>query len=143
MSVLLPNDTLGAKLSEKTDYSCIVEHSFAITHAVAEVTTKHVEVHAKISNSDIILCHLNPAEGLLQERLDLRISEGEAISLYLKTHSKPLASTVVHLSGYLLDEPTDDQWENEFTDDEQEKEEETNELYQPAEVPYLPICGYM
>lgn len=108
-----------------------MDHSFAITHAVAEVATKHVEVHAKINNTDIILCHLNPAEGLLQERLDLRISEGEAISLYLKTHSNILSSAAVHLSGYLLDEPIDDQWENECTDDEED--EDTNEL--SSEVP--------
>ena len=49
--------------------------------------------------------------------------------MYFKTRLKS-TEAAVHLSGYLLDEPTDCQWEDEFTDDFEEEEE--------GETTYLP-----
>ena len=120
-------------MDSKAECAFIVERSFAITHAVAEILpgnlSGRVEVHVKVNNQDIILCHLHPAKDLLQERLDLQISEGEAVVFYIKTqHSLGNKKAIVHLSGYLCEEPTDTQWEGDFTDyDEGEEEEEEEE----------------
>ena len=85
-----------------------------------------MELHAFINNSDILLCHLDPSSGILQQALDLQISEGESIVLYAKTASDE-EEAIIHLSGYLVEEPTDSQWEAEFTEDDDEEEKETEE----------------
>lgn len=82
-----------------------------------------MELHAFINNADILLCHLDFSRGILQQSLDLQISEGEAIVLYAKTASDEEEGSI-HLSGYLVDEPTDCQWEAEFTEDDEEEEDE-------------------
>lgn len=117
------------KVESKERYSAIVERSFNITHAAADVSGGYsearLELHALINNKDILLCHLHPSNDVLQQSLDLLISEGEAITLYVKASTDQVAC--VHLSGYLVDEPTDSHWESEFTEEEEDEEEEDEE----------------
>lgn len=74
-----------------------------------------MEVHVVRDKSDFIICHLKAGQGAIQQPLNLEISEGEEISVYIcntpRAAEKAELSAGVHLTGYLVEDPTDSQWE--------------------------------
>ena len=105
-----------------------MERSFHISHAALQILNHgHTfpdgvyEVHAIVEKTDYILCYLgwamntrgSPASVLstVQQPLNLNISEGEEIILYVKktvVADKDQTSTdaSVYLTGYFVEEPT-------------------------------------
>jgi hypothetical protein len=88
-----------------------VEKSFHVSHAVLEHAPElpgKIEVHVILHKVDYIICLLS--ESCLQHALNLEISEGEEMSVYVKSDSP---HSCVHLTGYHIEESTDTQWEEE------------------------------
>ena len=131
-----------------------MERSFHISHAALQVNYNKCppqfpyslfEVHAIVEKTDYILCYLgaigypsSTCTPSVQQPLNLNISEGEEIILYVtrsgiveKAENPSLGS--VYLTGYVVDEPTfapnlDDLLEDdEYTLDEESSAEETND----------------
>ncbi len=107
-----------------------MEKPFHISHAAigpvthetksgAPVFPQHVvEVHAVIEKTDYVICYLDASKGILQESLDLRISEGEEVVLYCRglRHTSP--HDTVYLTGYFIEEFGYPQTLEELTNDE-------------------------
>jgi hypothetical protein len=131
-SVLLFSFT-GVKLECGKQYSQLVERSFHISHAALQVQSSNhglyglnfpdgcFEVHAIVEKTDYILCYLGwganmqGTSGLVlstvQQALNLNISEGEEIILYVKKtgvadKDQTSADASVYLTGYFVEEPT-------------------------------------
>ena len=103
-----------------------MERSFHISHAALQVGNLGpssvpdgmYEVHAIVEKTDYILCYLGMGENsstvvlsTVQQPLNLNISEGEEIILYVKKNGiadKDQSSAVgsVYLTGYFVEEPT-------------------------------------
>lgn len=100
-------------------YNSIVNKSFHVSHAVLEPGDElvTVEVHVVIHKVDYIICLLNNSDGRNQQSLDLEISEGEEMTVYIKTNSEK--THVVHLTGYYIEESVETQWENVSTDEDE------------------------
>ena len=118
----------GVKLECGKQYSQLVERSFHISHAALQILSHgHTfpdgvyEVHAIVEKTDYILCYLgwgmntrgSPASVLstVQQPLNLNISEGEEIILYVKKtvvadKDQISADASVYLTGYFVEEPT-------------------------------------
>jgi hypothetical protein len=95
-----------------------VDFSFHISHATldspessSKFTTGLVSVHAVVEDTDYVLCYLgkvpNSDVPVLQQPLNLEISGGEEITLYMDSvsstsHEKDSLSTV-YLTGYIID----------------------------------------
>lgn len=108
----------GLKLASRNQYDSLVEKSFHVSHAVLEPSGQgRVEVHIVLHKVDYIVCILS--ETCPQQPLNLEISEGEEMTVYVKTTSQ--LEACVHLTGYHVEESIDHQWEE---DDEQWNEEE-------------------
>ena len=107
-----------------------MERSFHISHAVFQPEIAFypgpgdhsiVEVRAVVEKTDYLLCYLGihmfggAAKSLnlhmIQQPLNLNISEGEEITLYVrklgvKNEEQQTAAGSVYLTGYFVDEPT-------------------------------------
>lgn len=104
-----------------------MERSFHISHAVFQPENVFlpgrgdnniVEVHAVVEKTDYLLCYLDiQIVGsslnlhMIQQPLNLNVSEGEEITLYarklgLKNEEQQAAAGSVYLTGYFVDEPT-------------------------------------
>ena len=105
-----------------------MEKSFHISHAALQASKNHgycfpngiYEVHAIVEKTDYILCYLGWGRSTsiqsvvlsaAQQPLNLNISEGEEIILYVKKigiADKDQTSAVasVYLTGYFIEEPT-------------------------------------
>ena len=57
-----------------------------------------------MEKTDYILCYLDSSRDLLQQPLDLNISEGEEIVLYC-SNGKDGGDITVYLTGYFIEEP--------------------------------------
>ena len=125
------NLSTGVKLDCGKQYSQLVERSFHISHASLQLQyvperASYVpfglfEVHAIVEKTDYILCYLG--NGTLgkhhnehtqlppQQSLNLNISEGEEIILYVRRagqgdkEQQPEDGSV-YLTGYFVEEPT-------------------------------------
>jgi hypothetical protein len=128
-SVLLFSFT-GVKLECGKQYSQLVDRSFHISHAALQIGSRPgnycfpggcYEVHAIVEKTDYILCYLGwgtnnyGTSGLVlstvQQSLNLNISEGEEIILYIKKtgiadKDQTSADASVYLTGYFVEEPT-------------------------------------
>ena len=59
-----------------------------------------VAVHVIVKKDDYIICYLDYQEKIVQQSLDLHISEGEEIAVYVQNISKSDSQSVtVHLTG--------------------------------------------
>ena len=117
----------GVKLECGKQYSQLVERSFHISHAALQADDPGLfpdgtyEVHAIVEKTDYILCYLGRGYSAsssqsmvlstVQQPLNLNISEGEEIILYVKKAGitdKNQSSAVgsVYLTGYFVEEPT-------------------------------------
>ena len=115
----------GLKLECGKQYSQLVEKSFHISHAALQVESDGIgfpggvyEVHAIVEKTDYILCYLGAAQNddssvvlsTIQQPLNLNISEGEEIILYVKktgiADKDQTAVASVYLTGYFVEEPT-------------------------------------
>ena len=118
----------GVKLECGKQYSQLVEKSFHISHAALQVESHGYlfpngtyEVHAIVEKTDYVLCYLGVGWSdssqsvapvlTIQQQLNLNISEGEEIILYVKKTGIPekeQTSVVgsVYLTGYFVEEPT-------------------------------------
>ena len=109
-----------------------MEKSFHISQAVLQpeniLSVGHIpnhvfEVHAVVEKTDYLLCYLgiqtqtwgdSPSSlnlHMIQQPLNLNISEGEEITLYVrkigvKNEEQQTAAGSVYLTGYFVDEPT-------------------------------------
>ena len=106
-----------------------MERSFHISHAALQVHLTEsgchrfpdgiYEVHAIVEKTDYILCYLGrgwtagdtPILFTIQQPLNLNISEGEEIILYVKKagvaeKDQTSATGSVYLTGYFVEEPT-------------------------------------
>ena len=106
-----------------------MERSFHISHAVFQPENffclgsggNVVEVHAVVEKTDYLLCYLgiqtigdSPSSlnlHMIQQPLNLNISEGEEITLYVrkmgvKNEEQQAPADSVYLTGYFVDEPT-------------------------------------
>lgn len=108
----------------------MVDKSFHISHAALELaaTCPAVAIHVVVNKNDYIICHLDYHKGIIQHSLDLDISEGEEITVYVENVlNKNSQSAIVHLTGvsiwnfhqirscYLgsyVEETVDNSWEN-------------------------------
>lgn len=110
---------VGLKLYSGNQYNSIVNKSFHVSHAVLEPGDDpvSVEVHAVIHKVDYIICLLNNSDSHNQQSLDLQISEGEEMTVYIKTNSEK--THVVHLTGYYIEEAVETQWENVSSDEDE------------------------
>ena len=91
-----------------------MDFSFHISHATlgppegGSFTSGLVAVHAVVEDTDYILCYLgklpNSEIPVLQQPLNLEISDGEEITLYMDciSHEKNSLNTVF-LTGYITD----------------------------------------
>ena len=101
------------KLEKGKKYSQLVEKSFHISHAAltsCKVKTECVfEVHVVVENTDYVLCYLGHLNNqlLVQQPLDLNISEGEEIVFYVaKSNGRPGDDEIgVYLTGYFREDP--------------------------------------
>lgn len=118
------------KLECGKQYSQLVERSFHISHAVLQARSDLIRfpggiygVHAIVEKTDYILCYLGsgwgnaqidtaiPILSTAQQPLNLNISEGEEIILYVKKagiadKDQTSAGASVYLTGYFVEEPT-------------------------------------
>ena len=106
-----------------------MERSFHISHAALQILNPGFtfpngtcEVHAIVEKTDYILCYLGwganaygsgspPVLCTVQQPLNLNISEGEEIILYIKKTGKAdkdqtSTDASVYLTGYFVEEPT-------------------------------------
>ena len=100
-----------------------MERSFHISHAAFQPKSfSHnvLEIHAVVEKTDYLLCYLGVESfnsscrdlHMIQQPLNLNISEGEEITLYVKTFGIPdkdqeaKSPGSVYLTGYFVDEPT-------------------------------------
>ena len=95
----------------------MVEKPFHISHAVIAPTTSDggedgpvfpqmlIEIRAIVEKTDYIICYLDPTHDLLQQPLDLNISEGEEIVLYCSCNGCDGSDITVYLTGYFIEEP--------------------------------------
>ena len=100
----------GLKLFSDKQYTSVVEKSFHVSHAVLDPLTESeglVEVHALLHSTDYIVCLFDRTHGVIQQPLNLEISEGEELTVYIKSSG----NACVHLTGFLIEEPIDTQWE--------------------------------
>ena len=94
----------GIKLECGKQYSQLVEKSFHISHAAIQINRLAFpdgpyEVHAIVEKTDYVLCYLGTFWShsdhsvapvmTIQQPLDLNISEGEEIILYVKRTGIP------------------------------------------------------
>ena len=82
-----------------------------ISHGVLDPKQKcseAVELHIVIDKIDYILCVLDQSKGMIQQSLNLEMSEGEEMTMYL---AGP-ADACVHLSGYYKEETINQSWED-------------------------------
>lgn len=103
----------GLKLEKGKNYSQAVDFSFHISHATlgppevgSAFTAGLVRVHAVVEDTDYILCYLgkipNSDVPVLQQSLDLEISYGEKVTLYMDCVSSSKDSlNTVYLTGYI------------------------------------------
>lgn len=81
-----------------------------MSHAVLDPLTESeglIEVHALLHSTDYIVCLFDRTHGVIQQPLNLEISEGEELTVYIKSSG----NACVHLTGFLIEEPIDTQWE--------------------------------
>ena len=127
---------IGLKLFSGKKYKSIVEKSFHVSRAVVELSTLNdvpdvsLEVHVVLHNIDYIVCILSSSTP--QTPLDLEISEGEEMTVYVKlaTPTSYAGSVCVHLTGYYYMDQSRDGC---YDDDEEEEEEEDEELFSEEE----------
>ena len=62
-----------------------------------------------MEKTDYIICYLDPTHDLLQQPLDLNISEGEEIVLYCSCNGHDGGDVTVYLTGYFIEEPVFEQ----------------------------------
>ena len=103
-----------------------MEKPFHISHAaLALVHTNNggplfpqqlIGIHAIVEKTDYIICYLDASRGIIQQSLDLKISEGEEIILYFEIVSD--CPVTVFLTGYFVEEPGFPQSLEDFTNDE-------------------------
>ena len=109
--------------------------SHAVLDPSSDNSKRRVEVHVILRKVDYIVCILS--DTYLQHSLNLEISEGEELSVYVKSTSKAESDSApeacVHLTGYYIEECTDNQWE----ELEEESIDEDDGLYDCEEVSTL------
>lgn len=137
-------------MEAEKQYSQLVEKPFHISHAALGPLThdrstgppvfpQHiVEVHAIVEKTDYIICYLDASKRLLQQSLDLNISEGEEIVLYCKSGLQKGFPCSVYLTGYFIEEVgysqsledlTNDEYSvSDFTEEDEERECRHREL---------------
>ena len=112
----------GLKLESGNRYSQLVEKPFHISHAALAPTANGnrksgcpvfpqmvIEVRAIVEKTDYVICYLDPSRGLLQQPLNLNISEGEEIVLYCSCSGHDSINITVYLTGFFVEEPVYDQ----------------------------------
>lgn len=115
----------GLKLEEGKHYSQLVEKPFHISHATlacrdplnSVFPDTIVELHAIVEKTDYLVCYLDASRSILQQVLDLNISEGEEIVLYCTAHGDRTGVTV-YLTGYFIEEPEISHRLEDLTNDE-------------------------
>jgi len=117
---------VGLKLENGKRYSQLVEKPFHISHAaLALVHTNNggplfpqdlIGIHAIVEKTDYIVCYLDASRGIIQQSLDLKVSEGEEITLYFEVVTD--CPVTVFLTGYFVEEPGFPQSLEDFTNDE-------------------------
>lgn len=106
----------GLRLEEGKNYSQLVDYSFHISQATldpqrhnggSDFTASLVAVHAVVDDVDYILCYLgkvvpdSQSPIYVQQSLNLDITEGETITLYISTvFGDEDCTNTVHLTGY-------------------------------------------
>lgn len=102
------------------NYSQVVDYSFHISHATlvsergspSDFATSLVAVHAVVEDNDFTLCYLgqspnvdllrqtNSERPVIQQSLNLDVTAGEKISLYVDCMIGEENATTVHLTGF-------------------------------------------
>ena len=127
-----------------------MDYSFHISRATLDITNdlldlcpNLVSVHALVDDTDYLLCYLGQSKDgnlpILQQTLNLEVTEGENITLYIKQYKKTFVRATVHLTGYFTGTYEIAEAEQEDKGALQEEEEEEEEVEGFPRVELFPV----